>query len=163
MFIVVGVGGPYLGARAVIDALNGDQPGRPHVMFAGYNMTGAHLAKVVEAMKEQATCLYVISKSGSTLEALLGYSILKEEMFSKYGEKEAKKRIVVITGLHDNPLHRDVKKYGFASYYISKDIGGRYSVLSKVGLPPIAVAGFDIRELLYGAVSFSMENITDYA
>ncbi len=163
LFIVVGVGGSYLGARAVIDALNGDQPGRPHVMFAGYNMTGAHLAKVADAMKEQATCLCVISKSGSTLEPLLAYSILKEEMFSKYGEKEAKKRIYVITGLQDNPLRRDVEKYGFSSYYIPEDIGGRYSVLSIVGLLPIAVAGFDIRELLQGAASLSMERITDYA
>ena len=163
LFIVVGVGGSYLGARAVIDALNGDQPGRPHVMFAGYNMTGAHLAKVADAMKEQATCLCVISKSGSTLEPLLAYSILKEEMFSKYGEKEAKKRIYVITGLQDNPLRRDVEKYGFSSYYIPEDIGGRYSVLSIVGLLPIAVAGFDIRELLHGAASLSMERITDYA
>ncbi len=163
LFIVVGVGGSYLGARAVIDALNGDQPGRPHVMFAGYNMTGAHLAKVADAMKEQATCLCVISKSGSTLEPLLAYSILKEEMFSKYGEKEAKKRIYVITGLQDNPLRRDAEKYGFSSYYIPEDIGGRYSVLSIVGLLPIAVAGFDIRDLLHGAASLSMERITDYA
>ena len=163
LFIVVGIGGSYLGARAVIDALNGDQPGRPHVMFAGYNMTGAHLDKVVEAMKEQATCLCVISKSGSTLEPLLAYSILKEEMFAKYGEKEAKKRIYVITGLQDNPLRQDIEKYGFSSYYIPENIGGRFSVLSIVGLLPIAVAGFNIRQLLQGAASLSMEHIVDYA
>lgn len=163
LFIVVGIGGSYLGARAVIDALNGDQPGRPHVMFAGYNMTGAHLEKVVEAMKEQATCLCVISKSGSTLEPLLAYSILKEAMFSKYGEKEAKKRIYVITGLQDNPLRKDVEQYGFSSYYIPEDIGGRFSVLSIVGLLPIAVAGFNIKQLLQGAASLPLEHIVDYA
>ena len=136
LFIVVGIGGSYLGARAVIDALNGDQPGRPHVMFAGYNMTGAHLDKVVEAMKE---------------------------MFAKYGEKEAKKRIYVITGLQDNPLRQDIERYGFSSYYIPENIGGRFSVLSIVGLLPIAVAGFNIRQLLQGAASLSMDNIVDYA
>ena len=163
LFIVVGIGGSYLGARAVIDALNGDQPGRPHVMFAGYNMTGAHLEKVVEAMKEQATCLCVISKSGTTLEPLLAYSILKEEMFAKYGEKESKNRIYVVTGKNDGPLRRDVEQYGFASFDVPEDIGGRFSVLSIVGLLPIAVAGFNIHQLLQGAGSLSMEHITDYA
>ena len=163
LFVVVGVGGSYLGARAVIDALNGDQPGRPHVMFAGYNMTGAHLEKVVAAMTEQKTCLCVISKSGTTLEPLLAYSILKEEMFSKYGEKEAKKRIYVITGQQDNPLRRDIETYGFSSFYIPDDIGGRYSVLSIAGLLPIAVAGFDIRALLDGAAALPLEGVTAYA
>ena len=163
LFIVVGIGGSYLGARAVIDALNGDQPGRPHVMFAGYNMTGAHLEKVVEAMKEQATCLCVISKSGSTLEPLLAYSILKEEMFAKYGEKESKNRIYVVTGNNEGPLRKDVEQYGFASFDVPEDIGGRFSVLSIVGLLPIAVAGFDIHQLMQGAGNLPMEHITDYA
>lgn len=163
LFIVVGIGGSYLGARAVIDALNGDQPGRPHVMFAGYNMTGAHLEKVVSAMKEQATCLCVISKSGSTLEPLLAYSILKEEMFAKYGEKEAKNRIYVVTGQNNGPLRKDIEQYGFASFDVPEDIGGRFSVLSIVGLLPIAVAGFNIHQLMQGAGSLSMDRITDYA
>ena len=163
LFIVVGIGGSYLGARAVIDALNGDRPNRPHVMFAGYNMTGAHLEKLVEAMKEQATCLCVISKSGKTLEPLLAYSILKEEMFAKYGEKESKNRIYVVTGNNDGPLRKDVEQYGFASFEVPEDIGGRFSVLSIVGLLPIAVAGFDIHQLLQGAGSLSMDHITDYA
>jgi len=163
LFIVVGIGGSYLGARAVIDALNGDRPGRPHVMFAGYNMTGAHLEKVVSAMKEQATCLCVISKSGTTLEPLLAYSILKEEMFAKYGEKEAKNRIYVVTGQNDGPLHRDVAQYGFPCFDVPEDIGGRFSVLSIVGLLPIAVAGFNIHQLMQGAGSLSMDHITDYA
>ena len=163
LFIVVGIGGSYLGARAVIDALNGDQPGRPHVMFAGYNMTGAHLEKVVSAMKEQATCLCVISKSGSTLEPLLAYSILKEEMFAKYGEKEAENRIYVVTGHNDGPLRKDVAQYGFPCFDVPEDIGGRFSVLSVVGLLPIAVAGFDIHQLMQGAGSLSMDHITDYA
>lgn len=163
LFIVVGIGGSYLGARAVIDALNGDQPGRPHVMFAGYNMTGAHLEKVVSAMKEQATCLCVISKSGTTLEPLLAYSILKEEMFAKYGEKEAKNRIYVVTGHKDGPLRKDIEQYGFASFDVPEDIGGRFSVLSIVGLLPIAVAGFNIHQLMQGAGSLSMDRITDYA
>ena len=163
LFVVVGVGGSYLGARAVIDALNGDRPGRPHVMFAGYNMTGAHLKKVVDSMREQATCLCVISKSGTTLEPLLAYSILKEEMFAKYGEKAAKDRIYVVTGKHDSPLRRDIEHYGFVSFSIPENIGGRYSVLSIVGLLPIAVAGFDIRGLLRGAADLPMECVTDYA
>ena len=163
LFIVVGVGGSYLGARAVIDALNGDQTGRPHVMFAGYNMTGAHLEKVIAAMREQSTCLCVVSKSGSTLEPLLAYSILKEEMFNKYGEQRAKDRIYVVTGAQDSPLRRDIEEYGFRSFCVPEDIGGRYSVLSVVGLLPIAAAGIDIRRLLQGAAALPMDGIADYA
>lgn len=163
LFIMIGVGGSYLGSRAVIDALGGDQPDRPKVVFSGYNTNGAYMRKILDAMKEQSTCICVISKSGSTLEPLLSYSFLKEQMFAKYGKEEASKRIYVITGKQDSPLHRDIEEYGFPSFYIPADIGGRYSVLSIVGLLPIAVAGFDIRKLLQGAGSLSLEHITDYA
>jgi glucose-6-phosphate isomerase len=163
LFIVVGVGGSYLGARAVIDALNGDRSGRPHVMFAGYNMTGAHLEKVIEAMREQSTCLCVISKSGSTLEPLLAYSILKEEMFNKYGEQRAKERIYVVTSAQDSPLRRDIEEFGFRSYTVPEDIGGRYSVLSVVGLLPVAVAGIDVERLLKGAAALPMDGVAEYA
>ena len=155
-FVVVGVGGSYLGSRAVIDALNGSKPGRPNVDFAGYNMTAAHLARIIDRMRSESVCLCVISKSGSTLEPLLAYSILKEEMFKKYG-LAAKDRIYVITG-SGGALRDDVQEHGFACFDIPEDIGGRYSVLSVVGLLPIAVAGFDIRQLLAGARSMMDDN-----
>lgn len=155
-FVVVGIGGSYLGARAVIDVLNGSRAGRPQVVFAGYNMTAAHLARVIDIMHENSTCLCVISKSGGTLEPLLAYSILKDEMYKKYGIA-AKDRIFVVTGAKGK-LRDDADREGYICLDIPENIGGRYSVLSVVGLLPIAVAGFNIAELLSGARSVMAES-----
>ena len=97
LLIVVGVGGSYLGAKAVIDALNGSKEDCPDILFAGYNMSAAYLDRIIRRMRRENVCLCVISKSGSTLEPLLSYSILKEKLLGKYGEEEAKNRIYVIT------------------------------------------------------------------
>ncbi len=162
-FVVVGIGGSYLGARAVIEALDEGQTDRPEVDFAGYNMSGPHLAKVIRRMQKQDTCICAISKSGNTLETILTYSILKEEMFKKYGS-EAKGRIYIMAGPGENTLRKDAEENGFELFNVPEDIGGRYSVLSVVGLLPIAVAGLDISALLAGAQSMT-DNLqcADYA
>jgi len=167
LFIVVGVGGSYLGAKAVIDALNGSNKGCPEVMFAGYNMSASHLDKVMEKMEEKTACLCVISKSGSTLEPMLTYSILKEKMQEVYGEGH-RERIYVITDKEHGRLRAEVQENGYKSFDVPSDIGGRYSVLSAVGLLPIAVAGHDIGEMLNGARAMAInpawkDNLLDYA
>ena len=132
LMIVVGIGGSYLGGKAVFDALNGSMPDCPDLRFAGYNMSVAYLKKMMKRMQEQATCLCVISKSGRTVEPSLTYSILKEQMIAKYGYVEARRRIYVITDEHHGTLRRDADDNGFHSLVVPDDIGGRYSVLSAV-------------------------------
>lgn len=168
LLIVVGVGGSYLGAKAVIDALNGSREDYPDIVFTGYNMRAAYLDKVVRRMRRENVCLCVISKSGSTLEPLLSYSILKEKLVGKYGEKEAKNRIYVITDAVKGLLRKEAEEEGYPSFVVPDDIGGRYSVLSAVGLLPIAAAGHDIRAMLAGAAKVAgstawQHDLLDYA
>ena len=120
-------------------------------------MSAAYLKKMMKRMQEQATCLCVISKSGKTVEPSLTYSILKEQMIAKYGYVEARRRIYVITDEHHGTLRRDADENGFHSLAVPDDIGGRYSVLSAVGLLPVAVAGHDIRAMLAGAASVARD------
>lgn len=166
--IVIGIGGSYLGARAVIDALDGSREGYPEIMFAGYNMSASHLDKVVKRMQREAVCLCVISKSGSTVEPLLSYSVLKEKLIEKYGKDEAGQRIYVITDKDNGALRREADENGYRAFDIPADIGGRYSVLSPVGLLPAAAAGHDIRALLKGAADIASDegwggSLLDYA
>ena len=151
LFVVIGIGGSYLGAQAVIDALDGSKNDYPEVMFAGYNMSATTMNKVVKAMEEKETCICVISKSGGTVEPLMAYSILKEKLIEKYGEAEADKRIYVVTDAVRGTLRPEVEAKGYKSFVIPDNVGGRYSVLTPVGLLPIAAAGGDIDALLKGA------------
>ena len=155
LLIVVGIGGSYLGAKAVIDALDDNKDDYPEIMFAGYNMSTAHLNKVLKRMRKESVCLCVISKSGSTTEPLLTYSILKEKMIEKYGLEEAVKRIYVITDETKGTLRREAEEKGYRAFAVPENVGGRYSVLSSVGLLPIAAAGHDIESLLQGAADMS--------
>lgn len=168
LLVVIGVGGSFLGAKAVIDALNKSRSGCPEIVFAGNTMSAAYLDRVVRKMRNMRTCLCVISKSGSTLESLLAYSILKKEMYDKYGYMEAGFRIYVITDEKEGMLRQEVQEYGFKSFVVPADIGGRYSVLSVVGLLPIAVAGHDVDALIAGAKSMAENkgwesDLLDYA
>jgi len=167
LLIVIGVGGSYLGAKAVIDALNGSREGYPEIMFAGYNMSASYLDKVMKKLEEKTACLCVISKSGSTLEPLLTYSILKEKMYKVY-RGAASDRIYVITDKENGILREEVKHCGYHSFDVPSNVGGRYSVLSVVGLLPIAVAGHDIKAMLEGAKTIAespswKDNLLDYA
>lgn len=153
LFIVVGIGGSYLGAKAVIDALNGSMTDCPDIQFAGYSMSAAYQEKLIRRMNSESTCLCVVSKSGRTVEPMLSYAILKDRMFAKYGIKEARKRIYVITDENKGDLRIDAFENQFKTFSIPENIGGRYSVLTPAGLLPIAVAGHDIVNLLAGAKS----------
>ena len=168
LLIVIGVGGSYLGAKALIDALDGSRRDCPRVVFAGFSMSAAYLAKVIEELQNESTCLCVISKSGNTTEPVLAYSVLREKMFEKYGTKESAARIFVITNRDSGRLREDVQKYGYTSFTVPDDVGGRFSVLSVVGLLPAAAAGLDIRAILRGAADLATdvawnEHLADYA
>ncbi len=150
-FIVAGIGGSYMGARAVIEALGGNRPGYPEVIFAGNNLSGTYHKRIIEKIRNRETCMCIISKSGKTIEPLAAFSLIKESMRQKYGEKGAAKRIYAITDEEKGVLRKEVRREGYQSFIVPADIGGRYSVLSAVGLLPAAVAGIDVKRLIKGA------------
>ena len=150
LFIVIGIGGSYLGAKAAIDAL-GKASDAPEVKFAGINLSATYHARLLEEMTAKEVCLCVISKSGTTVETTAAFNIFKEALIKKYGKAEAVKRIYAITDAENGALREETEREGYTSFVIPSDIGGRYSVLTPVGLLPIAVAGADIRSLMEGA------------
>jgi len=154
--VVIGIGGSYLGARAVIEALQDSfkmlQPGdAPTVLYAGNNMSEDYHYELLRVLDKQDYSLIVISKSGTTTEPALAFRILKEHCEQKYGKENAKERIVAITDRAKGALKTLAIQEGYATFVIPDNVGGRYSVLTPVGLLPIAVAGFDIRQLVAGA------------
>lgn len=160
VFIVCGIGGSYTGARAIIEAL---QPvfkvNSPEILYAGHHMGGNYLKQLVDYIstaKEngdpKSVYLNVISKSGSTLETALAFRTLRQWMHQTYGD-EAVNRICATTGAEGGVLNKIIAEEGYKKYIIPDDIGGRFSVLTPVGLLPVAVAGIDIQTLYYGAVS----------
>lgn len=157
LLIVVGIGGSFLGAKAVIDALGGSRPGWPEVAFAGFHMSAAYHKRLLARMEKEAVCLCVISKSGRTVEPLLAYAILKEKLIGRYGEAEAYRRIYGITDARRGDLRREAEETGMKTFVIPNDVGGRYSVLTPVGLLPIAAAGHDIRKMLAGAKAMAQD------
>ncbi len=154
--IVIGIGGSYLGARAVIEAL---QPHfrlhdkTPQVLFAGNNMSEDYLFDLQEFVKEKDFSVVVISKSGTTTEPAIAFRIFKELCEQKYGRAGACQRIVAITDKSRGALRQLATQEGYDTFVIPDDVGGRYSVLSPVGLLPVAIAGFNIRQLLKGAAN----------
>lgn len=167
LLIVIGIGGSYLGAKAAIDALP-KEPGAPEVKFAGTNLSAAYHVELLDEMRRKEVCLCVISKSGTTVETAAAFSIFKQELIRTYGESEAKKRIYVITDPEKGALREEVEREGYISFSVPSDIGGRYSVLTPVGLLPIAAAGADVKALLDGAAAMALSadwdfNAKDYA
>ena len=151
LLIVIGIGGSYLGAKAALEALPVYSGKYPHVKFAGINISGTYHQGLLDEMKNKETCLLVISKSGTTTEPSIAFAILKDALINKYGKDEASKRIYAITDANKGVLREEVKKEGYKSFVVPDDIGGRYSVLTAVGLLPIAAAGIDVKEMLAGA------------
>lgn len=158
VIVVVGIGGSYLGARAVIEALSGSfdwlQRDRknPVIVYAGNNIGEDYISELMAYLSDKAFGIINISKSGTTTEPALAFRILKRELENTVGKEEAKKRIVAITDAARGALHSLAKQEGYKMYVIPDDVGGRFSVLTPVGLLPIAIAGINIRELLAGAV-----------
>ncbi len=160
ILIVVGIGGSYLGARAVIEALShhfslllpdDKRGGCPLVLFAGHQLSSDYLHDLLDVVEGKRVALNVISKSGTTTEPAIAFRILRDRLFSNASDEELAKHIVITTDEKRGALRRYADEMGITAFVIPDDIGGRYSVLTAVGLLPIAVAGFDIRELLDGA------------
>ncbi|MFT3740837.1 MAG: glucose-6-phosphate isomerase [Breznakibacter sp.] len=156
--VVVGIGGSYLGARAVIDALNNSfdwlqrERKNPVVLYAGQNIGEDYTHELLEFLKDKSVAVVVISKSGTTTEPAIAFRLLKELVESKYPKDEARERIVAVTDEKRGALRTLATQEGYKTYVIPDDVGGRYSVLTPVGLLPIAVAGYDIKQLVKGAV-----------
>jgi len=158
VFVVIGIGGSYLGARAVIEALNHPFAGMmtsgrkaPVVIYAGNSISQDYHAALLDLLNEKDYAIAVISKSGTTTEPAVAFRILKAHLENKYGKEHARKRIISITDQSRGALKKLSSDEGYKTYVIPDDVGGRFSVLTPVGLLPIAVAGFDIRKLVSGA------------
>ena len=155
--VVTGIGGSYLGARAVIDALNDSfdhlkgERKNPVILYAGHNISEDYTYELLELLKDKSFGIIVISKSGTTTEPAIAFRVLKELLETKYDKSEVKERIVAITDAKKGALRTLAEQEGYETFVIPDDVGGRYSVLTPVGLLPIAVAGFSISELVRGA------------
>ncbi|MDD2314463.1 MAG: glucose-6-phosphate isomerase [Proteiniphilum sp.] len=158
--VVVGIGGSYLGARAVIDALSssfdwlqdGHARKNPVILYAGNNIGEDYLYELTDWLKEREFGIINISKSGTTTEPAIAFRLLKDQLESRVGKEEARQRIVAITDAAKGALRSLATTEGYKTFVIPDNVGGRYSVLTPVGLLPIAVAGIDIRKLVQGAV-----------
>ncbi len=159
--VVVGIGGSYLGAKAVMEALGHSlghllpQKKHPVVLFAGHQISQDYHAELMALLKQFDYSVIVISKSGTTTEPAIAFRLLKNDLEARYGKQGAQKRIVAITDKSKGALRDLAGREGYKTYVIPDDVGGRYSVLTPVGLLPVAVAGFDIQQLAAGAVSMS--------
>ncbi len=149
ILVSIGIGGSYLGARAVIEAL-GEGDG-PEVLFAGNSLSAHEHAKVLKKLEGKRFSVNAISKSGTTTEPAVAFRLFRDLLEKTVGKDEAKKRIVATTDAKKGALRKFATEEGYDTLVIADDIGGRYSVLSPVGLLPIAVAGIDIDALLAGA------------
>ena len=164
VMVVVGIGGSYLGAKAVIDALSHSFGlsfnGRsfPKIVFAGQNISEDYVGELVDFLNTRSYAITVISKSGTTTEPAIAFRILRKHLEKKYGPEEAGKRIIAITSAGRGALRNLVEEKGYRSFVIPDEVGGRYSLLTPVGLLPVVQAGFDIRQLIAGAKK--MEEMT---
>lgn len=160
VFIVCGIGGSYLGARAVIDALGGEFRKDPvEIVYAGHHMGAGYLDRLMKHLaapkadgSQKNVFLNVISKSGTTMETALAFRVIRKWMDETYGA-DAKRRIICTTSEKGGALNQVISAAGYRKFVLPDDVGGRFSVLTPVGLLPVAVAGFDIRTLFYGAVT----------
>jgi glucose-6-phosphate isomerase len=157
--VVIGIGGSYLGARAAIEMLTNpfnsvlskEQRNAPHIFYAGNNISSTYMAQLLQALEGKDFSVNVISKSGTTTEPAVAFRIFKEALETKYGKEAARKRIYATTDMAKGALKKLADAEGYESFVIPDDVGGRYSVLTAVGLLPIAVAGVDIDAIMAGA------------
>lgn len=150
VFVVCGIGGSYLGARAAIEMMNGLYgDNKPEIIYMGNTFSSTYISQVMNHIKDKEVTVNVISKSGTTTETALAFRILKQFMEEKYGE-DAKNRIIATTDKARGTLKALADKEGYETFVIPNDIGGRFSVITPVGLLPIAVAGIDIDALMKG-------------
>ncbi len=154
VLIVVGIGGSYLGARAVIEALRSPfAADGPTVVFAGQHIDGGYLRSLMDACADRRVCVNVISKSGTTTEPALAFRVLRQWLEQRYGKREASRRIFATTDAKHGALRRVADEEGYTTFVIPDDVGGRFSVMTPVGLLPIAAAGLDVAAMLDGAIA----------
>ena len=156
VFVVIGIGGSYLGARMVIEALQSEfaslvRGSKPYVVYAGHTLGEDYYSQLLNLLDHEDYSVAVISKSGTTTEPAVAFRIVKAHLEKKYGKAEASQRIVAVTDARKGALHDIAVKEGYPMYVIPDNVGGRFSVLTPVGLLPIAMAGFDTDRLLLGA------------
>jgi len=153
VLICIGIGGSYLGTKAAIEFTSPsfEDLRKPRVLFAGHTINSDYLADLLELVKDREVAVNVISKSGTTTEPAIAFRVIRQWMEQRYGKKEAAARIVATTDPTGGALRKLAKEEGYAAFEIPGDVGGRFSVLTPVGLFPIAVAGLDIAKLIEGA------------
>ena len=151
--VVVGIGGSYLGAKAVVEAMSDSFEAFSglRVIFAGNNVSEDYMYELLRYLKGKVFGICVISKSGTTTEPAVAFRLLREQLEAQAGKEEARKLIVAITDKAKGALRVSAEREGYATFVIPDNVGGRYSVLTPVGLLPVALAGFDIRSLVAGA------------
>lgn len=161
VLVVIGIGGSYLGARAAIEFLRHcfynsvDKSVRktPEIYYAGNNISGTYLSQLIETIGDRDFSVNVISKSGTTTEPAIAFRVMKEILENKYGKEEAAKRIYATTDKAKGALKSLATEEGYETFVVPDDVGGRFSVLTAVGLLPIAASGADITKLMEGAQS----------
>lgn len=159
ILLVIGIGGSYLGARAAIEMLNhsfqnllsSKERQAPQVIFAGHHMSSTYIAELLDVLEGKDFSINVISKSGTTTEPAIAFRIFRKLLEDKYGAEEAKQRIYATTDREKGALKTVADESGYETFVIPDDVGGRYSVLTAVGLLPIAVSGIDIDRMMQGA------------
>lgn len=161
---VVGIGGSYLGARAAIDAINGLFPKDDFkIVFLGNTLSSTYTAQALDYLKDKKFAINVISKSGTTVEPSIAFRLLKKMLVEKYGEEYLKDAIVATTDRKRGALKSEANQAGYETFIIPDDIGGRFSVITPVGLLPIACAGIDIEEFISGVVDGEKDySVTDF-
>ncbi len=147
--VSIGIGGSYVGIRASLEFLAAEQ--KLPVHYAGHNLSAGYLHQLLLKLRDQRVTLVVISKSGTTTEPALAFRILKKFMEEKYSGAELKKRIICITDPEEGALRSIAQNAGYRTFPINPDVGGRFSILTPVGLLPLAIAGIDVRALIQGA------------
>ena len=156
VLIVIGIGGSYLGARAVIEALSHHFFAK-NVIFAGNNLSADYMCDLLDYIQNKNVTLNVISKSGTTTEPAIAFKILRDWLEAKYGKEEARERIFITTDKEKGLLKEIATQNGYETFVVPNDIGGRYSVFSAVGLLPIAASGINIDKLLAGVYEAEKE------
>jgi len=158
--VIIGIGGSYLGARAVIEALSNSFPNQTEkkqheIFYAGHNICEDYMAELLEVLDNKNYSIVVISKSGTTTEPAIAFRLLKDHLEKKVGKPVAADRIIAITDEKKGALRTMAGLNGYNTFVIPDNVGGRYSVLTPVGLLPIAIAGYDIREFVKGAIAMA--------
>jgi len=158
LVVVIGIGGSYLGAKCAIEALShsfakqlSGKKDAPEIVFAGHNLSEEYICELMDLMKERNVAAVVISKSGTTTEPAVAFRLIKQYIENTYGTKEAAERIVAVTDAKRGALKSLSTQEGYRTFVIEDNVGGRFSVLTPVGILPIVLAGFDMRAMMRGA------------